>query len=119
MVLLAADEQPFDSAITWLNGLEWDGVPRIECFYHTHFGTADTPYTRAVSMYMWTALAGRVLEPGIKADMVPILVGPQGCGKSSGVEALSPDPAFLLKSLLPKKTMISLENAWSAGGRDW
>jgi predicted P-loop ATPase len=43
---------------------------------------------------MWTALAGRVLEPGVKADMVPILVGPQGCGKSSGVEALSPDPAF-------------------------
>ncbi|ESF27670.1 putative replication protein, partial [Salmonella enterica subsp. enterica serovar Tallahassee str. 0012] len=41
-----------------------------------------------------TALAGRVLEPGVKADMVPILVGPQGCGKSSGVEALSPDPAF-------------------------
>lgn len=103
VVLLAADEQPFDSAITWLNGLEWDGVPRIECFYHTHFGTADTPYTRAVSMYMWTALAGRVLEPGIKADMVPILVGPQGCGKSSGVEALSPDPAFFTEISFAEK----------------
>ncbi|CAH3623829.1 VapE domain-containing protein [Enterobacter hormaechei] len=103
VVLLAADEQPFDSATTWLNGLEWDGVPRIESFYHTHFGTADTPYTRAVSMYMWTALAGRVLEPGVKADMVPILVGPQGCGKSSGVEALSPDPAFFTEISFAEK----------------
>ncbi|KGA30248.1 VapE domain-containing protein [Pectobacterium odoriferum] len=103
VVLLAADEQPFDSATTWLNGLEWDGVPRIERFYHTHFGTTDTAYTRAVSMYMWTALAGRVLEPGIKADMVPILVGPQGCGKSSGVEALSPDPAFFTEISFAEK----------------
>ncbi|ECT1020797.1 ATPase [Salmonella enterica] len=102
-VLQVSNAQPFDSAITWLNGLEWDGVPRIETFYHTHFGTADTPYTRAVSMYMWTALAGRVLEPGIKADMVPILVGPQGCGKSSGVEALSPDPAFFTEISFAEK----------------
>lgn len=102
-VLQVADEQPFDSAITWLNGLEWDGVPRIEAFYHTHFGTADTPYTRAVSMYMWTALAGRVLEPGVKADMVPILVGQQGCGKSTGVAALSPDPSFFTEVSFAEK----------------
>ncbi|HCI7003617.1 TPA: bifunctional DNA primase/polymerase [Klebsiella pneumoniae] len=93
-VFMVAKRQPFDSATTWLNGLEWDGVPRIEHFYHTHFGTADTPYTRAVSLYMWTALAGRVLEPGIKADMVPILVGAQGLRKSAGIAALSPDPEF-------------------------
>lgn len=93
-VYMVAKRQPFDSAITWLNGLEWDGVPRIETFYHTHFGTADTAYTRAVSLYMWTALAGRVLEPGIKADMVPILVGAQGLRKSAGIAAISPDPEF-------------------------
>ncbi|HGW1092419.1 TPA: VapE domain-containing protein [Klebsiella pneumoniae] len=95
-VFMVAKRQPFDSATTWLNGLEWDGVPRIEHFYHTHFGTADTPYTRAVSLYMWTALAGRVLEPGIKADMVPILVGAQGLRKSAGIAALSPDPEFFV-----------------------
>lgn len=89
MVLLAADENPFDSAMEWLKSLEWDGIPRIEKFYHTHFGTEDSAYTRAVSRYMWTALAGRVLKPGIKADMVPILVGAQGAGKSSVVAALS------------------------------
>ncbi|MDE9443433.1 virulence-associated E family protein [Xenorhabdus bovienii] len=103
VVLLAADENPFDSAIAWLNSLEWDGVPRIEQFYHTHFGTEDTPYTRAVSMYTWTALAGRVLSPGCKADIVPILVGEQGCGKSSGVAALAPDPSFFTEISFAEK----------------
>ncbi|KOP32853.1 replication protein, partial [Xenorhabdus sp. GDc328] len=35
VVLLVADENPFDSAIEWLNSLKWDGIPRIERFYHT------------------------------------------------------------------------------------
>ncbi|MBW5406895.1 VapE domain-containing protein [Morganella morganii] len=103
VVLLAAVENQFDTAIQWLNGLEWDGIHRVEKFYHTHFGTDDNPYTRAVSLYSWTALAGRVLFPGIKADMVPILVGVQGCGKSSGVAALSPDPAFFTEISFSEK----------------
>ncbi|WP_445494430.1 VapE domain-containing protein [Photorhabdus sp. SF281] len=103
VVLLTADEHPFDSAVTWLNTLEWDGVPRVEQFYHTHFGAEDSKYTRAVSMYMWTALAGRVMAPGCKADMVPILVGAQGCGKSTGVAALSPDPEFFTEIALGEK----------------
>lgn len=103
VVSLAAAENTFDSAIQWIQSLEWDGTPRIETFYHTHFGTEDSPYTRAVSRYMWTALAGRVLKPGIKADMVPILVGVQGCGKSSGVAALSPDPAFFTEISFAEK----------------
>nr|ELR5224914.1 ATPase [Providencia rettgeri] len=103
VVLLAAEENQFDSAIEWLTNLEWDGVKRVEHFYHTHFGAEDTPYTRAVSLYMWTAMAGRVLVPGIKADMVPILVGAQGCGKSSGVAALSPDPTFFAEISFAEK----------------
>ncbi|MFS1539521.1 MAG: VapE domain-containing protein [Candidatus Phlomobacter fragariae] len=103
VVLLAADEKPFDSAMEWIKSLEWDGIPRIEKFYHTHFGTEDSAYTRAVSRYMWTALAGRVLKPGIKADMVPILVGAQGYGKSSVVAALSPNPAFFTEISFAEK----------------
>ena len=89
---LAASDNEFDSADHWLNAVapKWDGVERIEEFYRTYFRTADTPYTRACGLYVWTAHAGRVLVPGIKADMATILVGPQGCGKSRGVAAMSP-----------------------------
>lgn len=93
-VLLVAERNAFDSAQVWLGRLEWDGVPRIEGFMSTHMGAEDSPYTRAVGRYIWTALAGRVLEPGCKADMAPILVGRQGARKSSGVAAMAPDPQF-------------------------
>lgn len=93
-VLLVAVEQPFDSAVEWLERLEWDGVKRIDGFLVDYFGAEGGEYTTAVSRYLWTAFAGRVLSAGCKADMVPILVGPQGAGKSSGVAALSPAPEF-------------------------
>lgn len=96
-VMAVADENQFDSAIIWLESLTHDGVPRCETFLSDHFGVADTPYHRAVSMYMWTAMAGRVLAPGCKCDMVPILVGEQGVGKSSMVSALVPSPRLMVE----------------------
>lgn len=91
-VWLVAIENRFDSAITWARSLEWDGVPRVEAFLERYCGVKATPYARAVSRYMWSALAGRALEPGAKADMVPVLIGPQGARKSSGVAAMVPWP---------------------------
>lgn len=93
-ILLAADGGRFDSARDWLDGLQWDGIPRIDRFYVDYFGVADSDYARAVGAYTWTALAGRVLAPGCKADMVPILVGSQGLGKSASVAAMAPDSEF-------------------------
>lgn len=90
VVLLVATDHQFDSAIEWLDGLTWDGTPRVEQFLTRYFGAEDTEYTRAVGTYLWTALAGRVKTPGCKADMVPILVGEQGSGKSTGVAAMAP-----------------------------
>lgn len=80
----------FDSAIEWLKGLKWDGTPRVAGFLSRYFGATDVAYTRAVSEYLWTALAGRVLAPGVKADMVPVLIGQQGVGKTYGVSSLVP-----------------------------
>jgi|LakMenEpi03Aug12_release.lakeMendotaPanAssembly.Ray.scaffolds.fasta_scaffold17189_8 predicted P-loop ATPase len=84
----------FDSAINWLNELVWDGQPRIERFLTVYFSTIDDDYCRAVALYFWTALAARILDPGCQADMLPILIGAQGSGKSTGVASLVPDPAY-------------------------
>ena len=93
-VLMTAADNSFDSAQLWLSKLRWDGVNRIDTFLVDYFGVEDSPYTRAVARYMWTALAGRVIEPGCKADMVPILVGDQGLGKSAAVKAMVPAEDF-------------------------
>lgn len=87
-----ARENRFDSAVRWAESLAWDGVPRIEAALCTYYGAEDTAYGRAVGAYLFTALAGRCLAPGVKADMAIIMVGLQGARKTSSVEALAPTP---------------------------
>ncbi len=94
VVAYTAEAHSFDAAQHWLNDLKWDGQPRIERFLAVYFTAEDTPYTRAVALYLWTALAGRVQVPGIKCDMAPVAVGEQGARKSSAVAALAPAEDF-------------------------
>lgn len=91
-VQLVAERNKMDTAQEWLTALTWDGTPRLETFCPRYFGTDDTEYERAVGLYLWTALAGRVMSPGCQADMVPVLIGRQGVGKSRGVQAMVPSP---------------------------
>lgn len=86
------EDYRFDSAIETLERLpDWDGKPRIDTFMHRYFGAEDTAYSRAVGRYLWSALAGRTLQPGVKADMAVILRGEQGVIKSSAIAALALD----------------------------
>ena len=91
VVSFTAKQNKFDSAQQWLNGLEWDGEPRIKNFNSGYFNTVDTPYTQATGLYMWTALAGRTLDAGCQCDMVPVYEGAQGDGKSTAVAAIAPN----------------------------
>ena len=87
----AADSNRIDTAQIWANKLPaWDRAPRCESFFIDHFGARDTHYARAIGLYTWSALAGRIVTPGVKADMIPALIGAQGARKSSGVEAMAP-----------------------------
>lgn len=93
-----AKANPMDTAIDWLRSLEWDGVKRIDGFMPTYLGSKDSEYTRAVGRYMWTALAGRCLQPGVKADMAIVLVTPiQGKMKTTMIETLVPDPDWFVE----------------------
>lgn len=87
----------FDEGIEWVNSLRWDGEDRLKNFARDVLRTEDTPYHRAVVRYMFTALAGRVLTPGVKADMMPILYGTQGVRKTTFVQCLAPKPEWYAK----------------------
>lgn len=91
---LVCRNNEIDSAQDWLNGLEWDGVPRVRRFFVDYFGAEDSPYTEAVGAYIWSAMAARVMVPGHQVDMIPVLVGGQGVGKSTGIAAMCPRPEF-------------------------
>lgn len=102
-VAVLGERFKFDSAIDWANGLQWDGVPRVTMALNRFYGVEDSPYTRAVSEYLFTALAGRCLDPGCQADMVPILIGAQGARKTSAIIALAPTPDVFVKINLGKR----------------
>lgn len=89
-----AEANKMDTAQEWLKSLVWDGERRIEKFMPRYMGTIDAPYECSVGEYLWSALAGRIMEPGCQVDMVPILVGPQSRGKSQAVKAMVPDPNY-------------------------
>jgi predicted P-loop ATPase len=93
-IAAAAAQHSIDTARDWLVGLRWDGVRRLESFAIACWGWQDSPYSRAVGRYVWTALAGRVLQPGVRADMVPILVGAQGIKKTTLIQSMAPNEDF-------------------------
>lgn len=95
-IRLVASEHTYDSAQEWLGTLPaWDGTARIETLLMRVFQLPDSLYHRAVSRYMWTAMAGRALVPGIKADMVPVLMSEiEGKRKSTFCKELVPGREF-------------------------
>jgi predicted P-loop ATPase len=93
LVRLSA-EQRMDSAIKWLTELvpQWDGTARLHRFWPDYMNTEDTPYTRWLGLYTWTAQIGRILDPGCQVDMVPVLISPEGYRKTTALRTLAPIP---------------------------
>ena len=84
-----------DPAMDWLDSLpEHDGVARIDRLLHDCFvltDRADPPELVAwVSRFLTMGAVWRTLNPGAKLDETPVLVGPQGVGKSTALQHLLP-----------------------------
>jgi hypothetical protein len=77
------DENRFDPEKDWLNGLAWDGFPRLDTWLIDYFGAKDTPLTRAIGRTFLIAKVRRALEPGCAHDWVLALEAPQGVGKTT------------------------------------
>lgn len=78
-----------DSAKDYLESLTWDGECRVDHFLSKVFRLENNAYLKAVGRYLMSALAGRQLQPGVKADMIPVLIGNEGVRKSAFIKALS------------------------------
>jgi len=85
MVLL---KNSFHPVRDYLNGLSWDGEPRLDHLLVDYLGAADTDYVHAVTRKALVAAVARVFEPGVKFDYVLTLIGKQGIGKSTILKKL-------------------------------
>ena len=69
----------------------WDNVKRAETIFIDYLGAEDNSYTRAVARKWLAGAIARVYEPGIKMEIVPVLQGKQGIGKSTLASKLGGD----------------------------
>lgn len=89
-------DREVDSFEQWLRVRpHWDGQPRLD-FWLEH--ASFTPgHGTSLKLVQWVARSillvavMRALKPGAKHDICPVIVGPQGCGKSTALQWLLPE----------------------------
>lgn len=69
--------------LDYVKALIWDRVKRLDTWMIKHWGAKDDSFTREVSSKWLTSACARMDKPGTKIDWMPIIVGPQGTGKTS------------------------------------
>ncbi|CAE6814899.1 hypothetical protein R69746_05790 [Paraburkholderia aspalathi] len=93
-VLLVADQHHYHDVREYLEGLVWDGTPRVRAWPARYLQVADSEYVQLAGMKWMIAAVARVMQPGCKADNVLILEGKQGWGKSTALEVLAGKPWY-------------------------
>ena len=81
----------FNEVQDYLQGLMWDGIPRLDTLFIDYLGAEDDAagYCRTVCRKSFVAAVTRAMSPGCKFDNMLILCGPQGIGKSTILDRMS------------------------------
>ena len=87
-VQAVGDAHPRNDPRDWLNGLTWDGQPRVHTSLSRYFGVKQAEYTEAVAGNFWISMAARIMEPGCKVDNMLVLEAAQGARKSSALNVI-------------------------------
>lgn len=82
-LLIVSDGNRINHVEEYLKSLTWDGVERLDTLLIDYFGTDDNLYTREAIRKSLVAAVARAIVGGVKFDVMTILAGPQGVGKST------------------------------------
>lgn len=111
---LEFEKNSFNPVTDYLRSLKWDGVKRIDNTLIDLFGAADNAFTREAMRKMMVGAVARSFNPGVKFELVLILVSPmQGTGKSSFFRALFMDWfSDSFNGVEGKESFEQLQGAW-------
>ncbi|RKD21120.1 hypothetical protein BEP19_15715 [Ammoniphilus oxalaticus] len=97
----------------YLESQQWDGIHRIDRLFIDYLGAEDSPYMRSVTRKWLTAAVTRVYKPGCKFDYMPVIVGPQGAGKSTIIAKIAGEWfSDSLRNFDSKEAGEHLQSAW-------
>lgn len=78
----------YHPVLDYLDGIVWDGRPRLDGLFVDTLGCMDNAYTREAAKLFLLSAVKRIYEPGCKLDYVVVLESKQGTKKSQWVAAL-------------------------------
>jgi len=105
----------YSSLTNWLDSLAWDGTPRINTFFVDAFGCVPDAYSAECGKVLFISAVARAYVPGCQADVMPVLIGAQGLGKSMGLACLCPNPDWFtddIGDLADKRSSEGLRGKW-------
>lgn len=116
-VQTVATDRSYHPVREWLTCQKDDGHGLLDHWLSRYLGAADSVYTRAVGRMFGIQMVARIMEPGCKADYMPVLHGGQGLGKSSACRALSGGTYFsdsmpAIRGDNPVAAMEHLQGIW-------
>ena len=111
---LVASETIISPVRHFLEGLAWDGFPRVENWLARYCGADRFDLTAKVGTAWLVSAVARALKPGCKADCALVLEGRQGAGKSSILRALAGPDWFHdgLSDMHGKDASAALRGKW-------
>ena len=112
-ITFVGDAHSYHPVREYLEGLEWDGVRRIETMLIDYMGAEDNAYTREAALCLMSAAVHRVFQPGFKFDTCIVLGGAQGIGKTTFIRELGLRKWYgTLTSFDSQKAMEQIAGKW-------
>ena len=100
----------------YLDGLEWDGILRIDTWLIKYGGAEDSALVRAIGPIFLVAAVRRVRQPGCKFDELLVWESQQGWEKSAAARALCPRESWFSDDL---QLRASSKEVVEATGGKW
>jgi len=103
----------------YLEGLEWDGVSRLESYATDILKAETTPENeeliRVMSQKMFIGPVARIYDPGCEMHAMPIYIGDKGVGKSMCIKLVCPNLEWFDRTPLKIGDKSCLEHIHQTG----